>query len=136
VKVNGEICTMRGKKLRPGDRVLIAEACTHHADKNDIGKVQIPRLLQKKCGGELAFTFASGMDFPDDLAEYKLIVHCGACMLNRRAMLNRLSTARKAGVPVCNYGMCISSCQGVIRQVLSPFPDALEKYNRELDSIG
>lgn len=124
------------EKLRPGDKVLIAEACTHHAADNDIGKVQIPKLLQKKCGGELNFTFAAGADYPDNLEEYKLIVHCGGCMLNRRAMINRLRTAGEHGVPVCNYGMCISSCRGVIRKVLSPFPDALKRYCAELDNSG
>ena len=121
------------ESLRPGDKVLIAEACTHHAADNDIGKVQIPKLLQKKCGGMLDFTFTAGADYPDDLQSYKLIVHCGGCMLNRKAMLNRLRTAKNAGVPICNYGMCISACKGVLKKVLSPFPAALEKYLSELD---
>ena len=119
--------------LEKGDKILIAEACTHHAADNDIGKVQIPKLLQKKYDGKLIIDFASGADYPENLAEYALVVHCGGCMLNRRAMLNRLYSAEKAGVPVCNYGMCIAACRGVIRQVLSPFPDALKSYQDALD---
>lgn len=122
------------EKITPGDKILIAEACTHHADKNDIGKVQIPQLLEEKCGGKLNFNFCSGTDFPADIASYRLIVHCGGCMLNRRAMLNRLRTAARAGVPVCNYGMCIASCRGVIEKVLSPFPEALAAYRDNLNA--
>ncbi|MBO7328923.1 MAG: [FeFe] hydrogenase H-cluster maturation GTPase HydF [Lentisphaeria bacterium] len=121
------------KGLKPGAKVLIAEACTHHAADNDIGKKQIPMLLEKYCGGKLDFTFYSGADFPDDLNSFELIVHCGGCMLNRRAMLNRLRIASAAGVPVTNYGMCISFCRGVLEKVLSPFPSALKRYVEKLD---
>lgn len=111
--------------LRPGDKVLMAEACTHHATHEDIGRVKIPRLLEKQAGGKLEFDFAGGRDFPDDLSPYKLIVHCGSCMLNRRETLHRLERAGK--VPVTNYGMAISYCRGVLKRVLSPFPEALEQ---------
>ncbi|MBR7131718.1 MAG: [Lentisphaeria bacterium] len=121
------------ESLKPGDNVLIAEACTHHAADNDIGKVLIPELLQKKCGGKLNFSFSAGADYPADLDRYALIIHCGGCMLNRKAMLNRLNSAVNAGVPVCNYGMCIAACKGVIGKVLSPFPEALKRYRLELD---
>ena len=120
--------------LRPGSRVLIAEACTHHAADNDIGKKQIPALLENRCGGKLDFTFSAGADFPEDMAAFDLVVHCGGCMLNRKAMLNRLHKAAAAGVPVTNYGMCISFCRGVIERVLSPFPQALERYLSKLDN--
>lgn len=120
--------------LRPGSRVLIAEACTHHAADNDIGKKQIPALLENRCGGKLEFTFSAGADFPEDTAAFDLVVHCGGCMLNRKAMLNRLHKAAAAGVPVTNYGMCISFCRGVIERVLSPFPQALERYLSKLDN--
>ena len=111
--------------LRPGDRVLMAEACTHHATHEDIGRVKIPRLLEKQAGGKLEFDFAGGRDFPEDLSPYKLIVHCGSCMLNRRETLRRLE--RAGNVPVTNYGMAISCCRGVLKRVLSPFPDALKQ---------
>ena len=111
--------------LRPGDRVLMAEACTHHATHEDIGRVKIPRLLEKQAGGKLEFDFAGGRDFPEDLSPYKLIVHCGSCMLNRRETLRRLE--RAGNVPITNYGMAISYCRGVLKRVLSPFPDALKQ---------
>ena len=107
--------------LKPGDRVLIAEACTHHASDDDIGRVKIPRLLEKKVGGKLQFQVCAGHDFPEDLARFKLMLHCGACMLNRREMLRRLQLASAAGVPVVNYGMAISACRGVLDRVLAPF---------------
>ncbi|MBQ4328415.1 MAG: [Lentisphaeria bacterium] len=123
-------------RLEPGSRVLITEACTHHAADNDIGRKQIPMLLEKKCGGKLDFTFYAGADYPADLSSYKLVVHCGGCMLNRKAMLNRMRTASEAGVPVTNYGMCISCCRGVLEKVLSPFPEALERYRSELENTS
>ncbi len=122
--------------LRPGDRVLIAESCTHHAGNDDIARVKIPRLLEKKVGGKLQIDFASGADYPAGLSGYKLIVHCGGCMLNRRAMLNRLKKAEQAGVAITNFGMCISCCTGVLEKVLSPFRDALKSYRNALDKNG
>ena len=101
--------------LQENDKILIAEACTHHAGKDDIGRVKIPMLLQKKCNCKLDFEFFSGADFPEDLSPYKLVVHCGGCMLNRLAHL------AQAGVPVVNYGICISCCTGVLDKVILPF---------------
>lgn len=115
-------------RLRPGDRVLIAEACTHHSSEDDIGRVKIPRWLAKKIGGEPAVTVAAGRDYPADLADFKLVVHCGSCMLNRRETLRRMELARRAGVPVTNYGMAISECHGMLERVLSPFREALDAY--------
>ena len=107
--------------LKENDKVLIAEACTHHAGTDDIGRVKIPALLQKKCNCKLDFEFFSGADFPADLSPYKLVVHCGGCMLNRRAMLNRLYHLANAQIPVVNYGICISFCTGVLDKVITPF---------------
>ncbi|MBO5821622.1 MAG: [FeFe] hydrogenase H-cluster maturation GTPase HydF [Lentisphaeria bacterium] len=107
--------------LKENDRILIAESCTHHAGTDDIGRVKIPMLLQKKCNCKLNFEFYSGADFPADLKQYKLVIHCGGCMLNRRAMLNRLSGLAQADVPVTNYGVCISCCTGVLDKVITPF---------------
>jgi [FeFe] hydrogenase H-cluster maturation GTPase HydF len=108
--------------LRPGDRVLIAEGCTHHRQADDIGQVKIPRWLRQMVGGELDFEWVSGGAFPRDLSPYRLIVHCGACMLNRREMLYRLSAAREQGIPIVNYGVLIAHVHGILRRALAPFP--------------
>jgi len=115
-------------RLRPGDRVMIAEACTHHATEDDIGRMKIPRWLQKHLGFELDFQVCAGRDYPADLAEYKLVIHCGGCMFNRREILSRIQLAQQAGVPITNYGMSISHAQGVLERALSPFPKALNAY--------
>ena len=125
-RIKGDLDSfMRGteviKQLSPGDKVLISEGCTHHAGDDDIGRVKIPRMLEKKAGGELDFTICAGHDFPENLSEYKLILHCGSCMLNRREVLRRLQLAGAAGVPVVNYGMAISCCKGVLDRVMGPF---------------
>jgi [FeFe] hydrogenase H-cluster maturation GTPase HydF len=114
--------------LRPGDRVLIAEACSHHPIAEDIGRVKIPRWLQQYVGGQLRFTTTQGHDFPGDLADYRLVVHCGACMWNRRELLTRMLRCRQAGVPIGNYGMTIAYTLGIFDRALEPFPDALETY--------
>ncbi|HHY46762.1 MAG TPA: [FeFe] hydrogenase H-cluster maturation GTPase HydF [Firmicutes bacterium] len=112
--------------LRPGDKVLVAEACTHHAVEDDIGRVKIPRWLRQAVGGDLSFDVVSGGSLlPDNLKEYKLVVHCGACMLNRKEMLSRLMQAGSAGVPVVNYGVLMAHMHGVLKRALSPFPQAL-----------
>ena len=118
--------------LQPGDRVLIAEACSHHALEDDIGRVKIPRWLRQYVGGDLQIDTSVGRDYPDDLKKYKLIFHCGACMMNRREMLNRLRKANEAGVPVTNYGIAISFLQGVIKRSLAPFPSALLAFENEM----
>jgi len=120
------------ENLQPGDRVLIAEACSHHALEDDIGRVKIPRWLKQYVGGDLHIDISSGRDYPDDLKKYKLILHCGGCMMNRREMLNRLRKAQEAGVPVTNYGVAISFLQGVIRRSLAPFPSALDAFERQM----
>ncbi len=114
--------------LRENDRVLIAESCTHHAIDDDIGTVKIPRWLQQKNGCNLAISHVSGCDFPRDLAEYKAVVQCGGCMQNRREILSRISKCESCGVPITNYGICISELKGVLERVLSPFPDILRQY--------
>lgn len=111
--------------LKPGDRVLIAEACTHHRVADDIGSVKIPRWLRQKAGGELHFNWSSGPELPGGLEQYRLIVHCGACMINRREMLHRIMQARAAGVPIVNYGVLIAHVHGILKRALSPFPQIL-----------
>ncbi|HEY3316162.1 MAG TPA: [FeFe] hydrogenase H-cluster maturation GTPase HydF [Bacillota bacterium] len=110
--------------LRPGDRVLIAEACTHHRQADDIGRVKIPRWLRQRVGGDLQFSWVSGMKYPDDLETYKLVVHCGGCMINRREMLARIGQAREKGVPIVNYGVLIAYLLGLLPRALEPFPAA------------
>lgn len=110
----------RLEELRDGDRILIAEGCTHHATDQDIGRVKIPRMLLEKTGKKLDFEVASGRDYPANLKDFALIVHCGGCMLNRREMLRRIALARQAQVPVTNYGMAISFCQDVLDRVIKP----------------
>jgi hypothetical protein len=120
------------ERLAPGDRVLIAEACSHHPIGEDIGRVKIPRWLTQYVGGKLEFTTVQGHDFPDDLGDYSLVVHCGACMWNRRETLSRILRCRKAGVPICNYGMTIAYSLGIFERALEPFPAALEAYRQLL----
>lgn len=118
-------------QLRPGDRVLVAEACTHHPIGEDIGRVKIPRWLTQYAGGKLEFTTVSGHDYPPDLREYKLVVHCGACTLNRREMLSRILRCKDAGVPITNYGLAIAYSLGIFDRALEPFPAALDLYRRK-----
>jgi len=112
--------------LVPGDKVLIAEACTHHRVEDDIGTVKIPRWLRQVVGGPLDFKWVSGHELPPDIKDYKLIIHCGACMINRKEMLHRLMMAQQAGVPMVNYGVLIAYVLGILKRALAPFPQALE----------
>lgn len=116
------------ESLQNGDKVLIAEACSHHAAEDDIGRVKIPRWLRQYTGLDLTIDICSGRDFPDQLADYKLAIHCGACMLTRKETTIRINKAREANVAITNYGCAISCLQGVIERVLTPFPAALEAY--------
>ena len=99
--------------LKDGDRVLISEGCTHHRQCNDIGTVKLPKWLAAKTGKKLNFEWTSGNAFPEDLSPYALVVHCGGCMLTRRAMQARIARCRDAGVPITNYGVCIAACHGI-----------------------
>jgi [FeFe] hydrogenase H-cluster maturation GTPase HydF len=115
-------------KLKTGDKVLIAEACTHHPIGEDIGTVKIPRWLTQYVGGKLQIDNLRGHDFPDDISGYKIIIHCGACMWNRREMLSRIMKAKLANVPITNYGLTIAYSLGIFERALQPFPAALEIY--------
>lgn len=110
------------KKLKDGDKVLIAEGCTHHRQSDDIGKVKIPRWIRQITGKKIDFEFSSGVSFTQEIKKYALIVHCGACMLNRAAMLYRINTAKKFNVPIVNYGILIAYVQGILDRALKPFP--------------
>ena len=114
--------------LEDGSRVLIAEACTHHPVGEDIGTVKIPALLRKKTGKNLKIEHSRGHDFPSDLSEFSLVIHCGACMFNRREMLTRMGFCREKGVAFTNYGVCIAHCVGILERALRPFPGVYESY--------
>ena len=111
--------------LQDGDRVVIAEGCTHHRQCGDIGSVKIPRWVEQFSGAKPVYTFTSGGEFPHDLSDYKLIIHCGGCMLNEKEMAHRMETAEKAGVPMVNYGVAIAQIHGILKKSLAPFPDVL-----------
>ena len=126
-RYKGDLETMvRGARaidhLKPGDKVLISESCTHHRVEDDIGTVKIPRWLRQHVGGELSVDHSSGLTFPKNLSDYKLVLHCGACMTNRREMLARIVEVQQAGVPIVNYGVAIAALMGILRRALSPFP--------------
>ena len=108
--------------LKPGDKILIAEGCTHHQQKDDIGTVKIPKLLAKRIGGPLQIDFVNGTKFPDDLSQYKMVVHCGACMLNRKEMLYRLSILENHHIPITNYGVLLAELNGILDRSLKPLP--------------
>lgn len=102
-------------------RILIAEACTHHPISEDIGTVKIPRLLRKALGEGITIDHVQGKDFPSDLSSYDLVIHCGACMFSRRAMLSRIQSCERAGVPIANYGMVLAYFAGIAKRALAPF---------------
>ena len=108
------------ENLKDGDKVLILESCTHHAIEDDIGKVKIPKLLRQKTGKELVIEHYSGHDFPE-ISQYSLIIHCGACMTNRREILSRILISSQKQVPITNYGITISYCLGILDRALNIF---------------
>ena len=111
------------KDIKTGDKILVSEGCSHHRQCGDIGSVKIPNLIRKKLGVEPQFVFTSGADFPDDLSEFKLVVHCGGCMLTQKQMHYRLMCCQDAGVPVTNYGILIAALNGILKRSLEPFSD-------------
>lgn len=113
-------------KLKDGDKVLISEGCTHHRQCNDIGTVKMPGWIKNYSKSEPEFHFTSGGDFPEDISEYALIVHCGACMLNEKEMQRRIEVAKNAGVPIVNYGIAIAQMHSILRRSLEPFPEILK----------
>lgn len=121
-------------KLKPGDKVLIAETCSHHPLKDDIGRVKIPNWL-KKTVGDLDIEIAVGKDFPLDLTPYKVVIQCGGCIVTRRHMLARLRQAKAQGVPMTNYGVTISYLQGVLPRVLACHPDAKAAFDKALETL-
>jgi [FeFe] hydrogenase H-cluster maturation GTPase HydF len=117
--------------LKTGDKILIAEACSHHPIGEDIGTVKIPRWLTQYVGGKLEIDSIRGHDFPKKISDYKIIIHCGACMWNRRTMLSRIMKARQSGVPITNYGLTIAFSLGIFERALEPFPAALDVFRTQ-----
>ena len=111
----------RLKTLNDNDRILIAEACSHHAQEDDIARVKIPNLIKKFLGKDIRFEWSAGNDFPADIQKYKVVIHCGGCMLSRLETLRRLNECVRNGVPVTNFGMAISAMQGILERVVQPF---------------
>lgn len=112
------------EKLQDGDHVLISEGCTHHRQCNDIGTVKMPGWIERISHAKPVYHFTSGGDFPQDLSPYRVIVHCGGCMLNQAEMKHRLKLAAAAGVPIVNYGIAIAGMNGILQRSLALFPDA------------
>lgn len=107
--------------LKPGDNILISEACTHHSLKGDIAKEKIPNLLKKKIGGKVNIDFSSGEDFTKNIEKYKLIIHCGGCMLNQKQMINRLNKANEKNISITNFGVVLAYLNGILDRVSEVF---------------
>ena len=114
------------KELSDEDTVLISEGCTHHRQCNDIGRVKMPGWIEGFSGAKPKYEFTSGGEFPEDLSPYKVIVHCGGCMLNETEMKNRMMRAKAAGIPMVNYGIAIAVMHGILERSVSLFPDILK----------
>ncbi|MDR1774290.1 MAG: [FeFe] hydrogenase H-cluster maturation GTPase HydF [Clostridioides sp.] len=112
--------------LKDGDKVLIAEGCTHHLQSDDIGRYKIPKLLLERTKKDISFDFNSGVTFSKDIEQYSLIIHCGACMMNRKAMLSRIEQAESFGVPIVNYGVFLAYANGILDRAITPFKGELE----------
>lgn len=125
----------RVDELQNGDKILIAEACSHHAPDDDIGKVKIPGWLKNYSGKDLKFEFVQGQDFPESLSQYKLIIHCSACLLSRKMMQMRLNQARLMDVPIVNYGILTSYMHGAIPRALLPFDEAAQEWEKSTQKI-
>lgn len=129
-RYKGNLATVIGgaaklDRLQDGDKVLISEGCTHHRQCQDIGTVKLPGWINSYTGKTLSYSFTSGTEFPDDVSQYALVVHCGGCMLNEREMKSRLERCTEQGVPVTNYGIAIAQIHGILKRSLTPFPDLL-----------
>ena len=110
------------EQIEDGDKILVSEGCTHHRQCDDIGSVKLPRWIRQYTGKEPEFVFSSGTEFPTDLSPYKMIVHCGGCMLNEREMKYRLACAKDQNIPMTNYGILIAYIQGILKRSVEPFP--------------
>ena len=110
-------------RLKDGDKILISEGCTHHRQCEDIGTVKLPKWLREYTNKDIDFEFSSGTEFPENLTDYKLLIHCGGCMLSQREMKYRTSCAKDVNIPMTNYGICIAYCNGILKRSVEPFND-------------
>jgi [FeFe] hydrogenase H-cluster maturation GTPase HydF len=124
------------EELKDGDEILIAEACTHHVQPEDIGRTKIPTWLLNYTKKDLHYEVTAGGDFPEDLSRYKLIISCGGCMVNRREIMHRIEKARAAQVPITNYGILMAYLSGILERVVAPFRDGLVKLDLEFDKTS
>ena len=132
-RYKGSLATVVGgaaklDRLKDGDRILISEGCTHHRQCQDIGTVKLPGWINNYTGKTLSYSFTSGTEFPDDLSEYALVVHCGGCMLNEKEMKSRLERCTNQNIPVTNYGIAIAQMHGILKRSIEPFPDLLKLF--------
>lgn len=132
-RYKGSLATVVGgaaklDRLKDGDRILISEGCTHHRQCQDIGTVKLPGWINNYTGKTLSYSFTSGTEFPDDLSEYALVVHCGGCMLNEKEMKSRLERCTNQDIPVTNYGIAIAQMHGILKRSIEPFPDLLKLF--------
>lgn len=132
-RYKGNLATVVGgaaklDRLKDGDRILISEGCTHHRQCQDIGTVKLPGWINSYTGKTLSYSFTSGTEFPDDLSEYALLVHCGGCMLNEKEMKSRLERCTNQNIPVTNYGIAIAQMHGILKRSIEPFPDLLKLF--------
>lgn len=130
-RYKGDLATVIGgaaklDRLTKGDKVLISEGCTHHRQCKDIGTVKLPGWIENYTGKKLNFSFTSGTEFPEDVSEYSLVVHCGGCMLNEKEMKSRLDICNEQGTPVTNYGIAIAQMHGILKRSIEPFPELLK----------
>ena len=117
--------------LKKGDKFLISEACTHHVQKDDIGRYKIPKWIGEKINSEINFDVVAGRDYPENLKDYKLVIHCGGCTLNRKEMLGRINISYKEGIPILNYGLCIATLFGILDRALKPFPEVNKIWKKK-----
>ena len=119
------------EKLKSGDKILVSEGCTHHRQSDDIGTVKIPRWLRQYTGKDFEFIYSSGYSFPKEMEDVQLVIHCGACMLNKAEMLYRIEQVKEKNIPIVNYGVLISYVQGIFDRALDPFPLIKMMYDEE-----
>lgn len=119
------------EKLKNNDKILISEGCTHHRQSDDIGTVKIPRWLRNYTGQDYQFEYTSGYSFKEDMSDIKLVIHCGACMLNKTEMLSRINEVKEKNIPIVNYGVFISYVHGIFERALDPFPLAKLEYTQK-----